>query len=140
MEADCRKRAIDLIKNNFGSLKDLPAQVIQVIWVISYRASEVSIKIEAAGGIVKSLLSNGGHVAYEFEMSINKIEFLKTMVPIIRESKSDLDRIADIALLTDILKWNITEASNMTDLMRFIRRKISQADSMYYSSIPDEIL
>ena len=44
------ERAIKLISSKYGSLKDLPEEFKQVIWVTVYRASIIGLKIENAGG------------------------------------------------------------------------------------------
>lgn len=108
----------------------------KVIWVTSYRASEAAIKIEEDGGLFKSCLMSGGQAGYEFEKSVHSIEFLKVMIPIIRDSKSNLDRKLNMAMLMDILKWNIIEAQNMSNLIRSIRRRFAKAGHFYYSSVP----
>lgn len=132
-----------MIKKNFGSIRDLPKQVWPVIWVTAYRSCETAMKIEASGGsnaIVKSMLLGGGRDVYEFERGVRKIELLRNLLPLIRQAKSEMERLGNSSLLIDILKWDITDAGEMSSLRRIIARQFAKADPLYAYPIPDEIL
>lgn len=135
------ERAIELISRKYGSLKDLPEEFRQVIWVTAYRASAISLKIENDGGAIaltKSMLIGGGLDAREFETSIRELEFLVQMVPIVR-SGQPRQKAADAQLVIDILKWGIIDAPNMSVVRRMITRKFASADKMYDMPMPEEI-
>lgn len=100
------ERAIELISSKYGSLKNLPEEFRQVIWVTAYRASAIGLKIESSGGaeaLTKSVLIDGGRDAREFESSILALEFLEQMVPIVRSGQPDKRRL--------MLNWRSTSSS-----------------------------
>ena len=139
----CHLRAVEMIKKNFGSIRDLPKQVWPVIWVTVYRSCEIAMKVEAGGGsntIVKSILLDGGRDAYEFERGIRKIEFLRNFIPLIRQAKSEIEQLGASSLLIDILKWDIADAGEMSILRRIIARLFAKADPLYAYPVPDEVL
>jgi hypothetical protein len=161
----CHLRAVEMIKKNFGRIRDLPKQVWPVIWVTAYRSCEIAMKIEAIGGsnpivksmlvgdsrdcdymdtvgrgIAKSMLVGDSRDVYELERGIRKIELLQNLLPIIRQAKSKADRLGDSSLLIDILKWDIIDAGKMSILRRIIARRFAKADPLYAYPIPDEIL
>lgn len=143
IRTDVRTRAVQLIKQKFGPLTDLPEQLWPVVWVTVYRSCEISMNVEADGGpitFVKSALVGGGTSGHEMEMAIRKLELLQGIILNIRQSKSDIDREADAQLLTDILKWGIDNAVELSVVHRSIARKVAHADSLYTVQVPNEIL
>jgi hypothetical protein len=44
------ERAVAWIRNEFGGLRDLPDEVIHVVWVSVYRGMELGLNIEERGG------------------------------------------------------------------------------------------
>ena len=141
--SDCRARAVRLIGEQFGPIGDLPTQLWPVIWVTVYRSCEVAMDLEANGGanaIVKKVLLHGGQAAYEMERSIRNVGLMKDIVPVIRASKSTMERLGDSQLLIDILKWNITNAGELSVLRRVVARQFARADSLYELPVPEEIL
>jgi len=143
IRTDVRTRAVQLIKQKFGPLADLPEQLWPVVWVTVYRSCEVSLKVEADGGpnaFLKAALVGGGTSGYEMEMAIRKLELLQNIIPNIRQSKSEIDRKADAQLLTDILKWGMHNAVELSSVRRSIARKFARADSLYAGQVPNEIL
>ena len=137
-----RSRAIEFIRQNFGSLGDLPKAVIPVIWVTAYRSMEAAMTAEAQGGqnaLVKSMLLDGGQFAREFEASTLRGKLLHDMIPIIRSSASRAAQLANSQLLIDLLKWGIVDAGSMSGLRRTIARQFAKADPEYENPIPQEV-
>lgn len=135
-------RATALILRQYGVLVDLPVELAKVVWVIAYRACAIGMKVEDGGGaqaITKSLLVGGGHDAREFEQRTRQMEFLAKIVPIVRAAKSQ-DRRVDAQLAVDILKWNIIDAPDMSNIRRLIARKLAKADPMYSQDLPQELM
>jgi hypothetical protein len=127
----------------FSSLADLPARVIPVVWVSSYRAIEISMAVEAAGGpaaLTKSMLLEGGDLYQSFDTSILSMKFVIDMVAIIRSAQSATEQEADCQLLIDVIKWGITDAANMTMDQRVRARVLTRPDEEYDSPVPDEII
>lgn len=135
-------RAIALILRQYGGLQDLPPEFAKAIWVTAYRACSIGIKMESGGGALaftKSMLVGGGHDARELEQRTHQMEFLKQMVPIVRAAKPK-DRRVDAQLAVDILKWNIIDAADMSNIRRLIARKLAKADPMYSQQLPHELV
>jgi hypothetical protein len=136
------ERAIKLIGGKYGSLRDLPEELRQVVWVTAYRASAIGLKIEADGGpmaLMKSMLIDGGRDAKEFEACSLQLQFLEQMVPIVRSAEGR-QKLADAQLAVDILKWGIEDAANMSAIRRMIARKFAKADSLYEMAVPEGVL
>lgn len=143
IQTDVRSRAVELIEQRFGPLSDLPEQLRGVIWVTVYRSCEVAIEVERNGGskaILKSALVGGGVSGYEFEMALRKLQLLQEMIPIIRQSRSKSERNADAQLLTDILKWGIRNAGELSPIRRALARTFARADPLYAEPMPSEVL
>ena len=131
------KRAIHLIRDHHGSVADLPQELVQVIWVTTCRACEISMKMEEGGGaaaLTKSLLIDGGIDMREFERRTRQLDFLKQIVPSVRAGTSR-EREADAQLVIDMLKWNMP-ATEMSAIRRMLARKFAKADPMYNQPIP----
>jgi len=136
------ERAINLIRGKYGSLRDLPEEFRQVVWVTAYRASAIGLKIEAGGGsmaLMKSMLTDGGRDAKEFEACTRQLQFLEQMVPIVR-SADGRQKLADAQLVVDMLKWGITDAADMSAIRRTIARKFAKADGLYEMAVPEDVL
>lgn len=91
-----------------------------------------------ATALAKSMLIDGGRDAQEWETSIQELEFLEQMVPIVR-SGQPRQKTADAQLVVDILKWRIIDAANLSTVRRMIMRKFASADKMYNMPVPEEI-
>ena len=142
LETRSADRAMRLILDRYGGLGDLPEEFALVVWVTVYRACATSLKLEAGGGaraLMKSMLVGHGLDALEFEQRTLQMGFLEQIVPIIRDAKPK-DRRADVQLATDVLKWGIIDAADMSGIRRFIARKIAKADPMYSQSIPSGLV
>lgn len=140
---EVRMRAVQLIRQKFGPLADLPQQLWPVVWVTVYRSCEVSLKMEAHGGpqtFLKATLVEGGKAGYEMEMAIRKLELLGDMIPAIRQTKLESDRKADAQLLTDILKWGMNDAVERSSVRRSIARTFARSDPLFAAQVPIEIL
>ena len=74
------------------------------------------------------------------QQAILKLDFLQNMIVTIRDGASNSARLADGQLLIDILKWGMTDAAKMSGLRRMWVRRSAQADPLYGSPIPPEIL
>ena len=76
-DPDITDDAIVLALKKFGSLRDLPEEFRQVVWVTVYQAREIAVKIELAGGswgIAKSALRRDGDGdGLKFEQSLIRI-------------------------------------------------------------------
>jgi hypothetical protein len=140
-EEAVRRRSIDFIRKKWGSLDDLPKQVIPVVWVTTYRCFEVTIKVEAEGGprgLLKNTLVGDGQLTPQFEEAIIKIEFLEKMISLLRSNPSPRERAIDGHVLVDVLKWGI-DAGSMSGLRRTIARQFAKADPEYERPIPSEL-
>jgi hypothetical protein len=134
-------RATALILRCYGGLGDLSEEFAKVIWVTAYRACAIGLQLESGGAeaITKSMLVGGGHDARELEQRTRQMEFLNQIVPIVRAAKPK-DRRADAQLAVDILKWNIIDAADMSNIRRLIARKRAEADPMYSQELPQELV
>jgi hypothetical protein len=133
-DAEIRQRSVNLILDNWGTLRDLPAAVVPVVWVTVYRAIEAGMRAEQSGGpagMVKETL-RGGRLGREVQEATLKIQFLQRYLPLLRTG-------GDSQLLIDILKWNITDAADMSRLARAFARMFAKADPLYNQAVPVEI-
>lgn len=140
-EALTSSRAISLILSRYGIIGDLPEGLAHVVWVTVFRACAIGLTVENDGGvsaIVKSRLSDG-LVASELEERILQMQFLRKIIPIVRKSDRK-NRQAVAQLATDVLKWGIVEAANMSSARRSIARLVARADPMYKRPVPHELL
>lgn len=140
MNDDLRSRAINVVRNKWGCLGDLPTSTVAAVWVTVYRAIEVVNAIEKEGGpdaLVKDDLLGSGKLSSKFDEAILRIKFLEDMIPTIRSSE---DRTADADLLVDILKWGIVDAGSMSRIGRALRRRFRKCDVLYGLPVPDEVL
>jgi len=139
---EVHKRAITFIERKWGSLRDLPANLVPVVWVTVFRSQETALIVERSGGsnaLVKSTLLDHGKLSLEFNEAIRRIQFLEKIIPVIRSSSS-ADRLADSQLVVDVLKWGIADAGDMSLLRRTLLRQFAKVDSMYGLSFPTEIV
>jgi hypothetical protein len=137
-----RRRAIDFIQKNWGSLGDLPKPLIPVVWVTIYLSLKIAVVVEAEGGprtLLKNTLIGDRRLMPDFQDGIAKIEFLKKIIPIIRSSPSPMEKLANAQLAIDVLKWGIIDAGSMSGLRRTILRQFAKADPEYKKSFPPEI-
>ena len=136
-ESPVAKRTITLIQHQHGSLADLPQELVHVIWVTTYRACEISMKVEEGGGAIaltKSLLVGGGADARELDRRTRQLGFLKQIVPSVRAGTLR-ERQADAQLVIDMLKWNMP-ATEMSGIRRLMARRLAKADAMYKQPVP----
>jgi len=135
-------RAVEFIRKNFGSLRDLPKPLISVVWVSIYRTTEIAMRVEASGGstaLLKDALIGDEQLNLKFEEAVLQVEFLQKMIPTIRANKSPTERLSDSQLAIDILKWGIDDAVDISWLKRFVLRKFRKADPLYKRPFPPEI-
>jgi hypothetical protein len=135
-------RAVEWISREFGRLDDVPGSVIPVIWVTVYRSMEAGLEAEKKGGavgIAKDALLLGDMMQRLDTLEVS-LQFLQTMIPIIRASGSKQDQLADSQLLIDMLKWGMVDAPNMSGLKRLIARRFAKADPMYEQPVPSVIV
>jgi hypothetical protein len=135
---EVRRRAINLILQKWGTLRDLPPSVIPVVWVTVYRAVETGMHVEAAGGpsaLVKDMLTGIGSQYQELREATSKLTYLERIVPMLRGSA----RRGDAQLTIDLLKWNIIDAAHMSRLRRAFARMFAKVDPAYKQRIPPEI-
>jgi hypothetical protein len=135
-------RAVDWIRRELGSVHDLSQPVIQVIWVTVYRSMETGLEAEANDGslgIVKDTLQRG-NVMMRLESSVNRLEFIRKMIPAIRRNQAERGKQADSQLLIDFLKWDMLDAVDMSLWQRFRARRLAKADPMYQQPVPSAIL
>ena len=134
-------KAIKWIHKEFGSVYDLPKPVIQVIWVVVYRAMESGAECESKGGesaLVRDMLK-GGDLTNRIQHYTLSLDFLKNMIQIIRQNKSKKSQLADSEILIDALKWNMFDVS-VSWWWRRLARLTAKADPMYQRPVPSEIL
>jgi hypothetical protein len=142
-DEEASRRSIKWILDRLGSLRDLPDEVAAVVWVTVYRCMGVGIDVENQGGprgLLKSMLVGHGELMIKAQQAILKLDFLQNMIVTIRDGASNSARLADGQLLIDILKWGMTDAAKMSGLRRMWVRRSAQADPLYGSPIPPEIL
>ena len=135
-------RAVDWIRRELGSVHDLSQPVIQVIWVTVYRSMETGLEAEANDGslgLVKDTLQRGD-LMMRLESSVNRLEFIRKMIPAIRRNQSERGKQADSELLIDLLKWDMLAAADMSLWQRFRARRSAKADPMYQQPVPSAIL
>ena len=140
-DMEVRRRAIDFIVENWGTLRDMPPAVVPVVWVTVYCAIEVGLRAERNGGapaLVKDTLA-GGTLGREVQEATLSIQFLQRYLPILREEAGRAARRANAQLLIDILKWNITDAPYMSRLARTLARTFAKANTAYKRPVPHEI-
>jgi hypothetical protein len=136
-------RAVDWIRRELGSVHDLSQPVIQVIWVTVYRSMETGLEAEAKGQNHMVLLKDtlqGGDLMMRFGSSVNRLEFIRKMIPAIRRNQSERGKQADSQLLIDLLKWDMLDAADMSLWQRFRARRSAKADPMYQQLVPSAIL
>jgi hypothetical protein len=132
-------RAVDWIRRELGSVHDLPKPVIQVIWVSVYRSMETGLEAEAKGQNQMVLLKDtlqGGDLMMRFESSVNRLGFIRKMIPLIRQNQSK----GDAQLLIDLLKWDMLDAADMSSWQRFRARQTAKVDPMYQQPVPSAIV
>jgi len=138
-----RHRAIKWIRSEFGSVNDLQKEVVQVVWVTVYRATEASAYYSRELVLTPgqdSRLHDMVQLLQRGEEDVQKLKFLKKMVPIIRNNQSEMEKIADSQLLIDFLKWKMLDALNMSRWQRFCARFTAKPDPMYQHPVPSEIM
>jgi hypothetical protein len=137
-----RQRAIALVRESFGSIADLSTEVATTAWVTTFRACEIGVVAEQAGGVqglVKNALVGDGTLKQSIVEWTLKLQFLNRMIPILR-GQSDLRlKRQDSQILVDCLKWNIIDAGEMSPLRRMFLRRFAKADSLYKEAIPPEL-
>jgi hypothetical protein len=139
-EEELRHRSIDFIRKKWGSLADLPKHVVPVIWVMTYRCLEVTMKAEANGGhrgLMKNMLIGDTKRMPQLQEAIIKIDYLEKMISLFRSTPSPLERAIDGHVLVDVLKWGID--GTKSGLRRTIARQFAKADPEYKKPIPPEI-
>jgi hypothetical protein len=132
-------RAVDWIRRELGSVHDLPKPVIQVIWVSVYRSMETGLEAEAKGQNQMVLLKDtlqGGDLMMRFESSVNRLGFIRKMIPLIGQNQSK----GDAQLLIDLLKWDMLDAADMSSWQRFRARQTAKVDPMYQQPVPSAIV
>jgi hypothetical protein len=135
-------RAVEWIRHELGGVHDLSKLVIQVIWVTVYRSMETLLEAEAKGrplGLLKDTLQQGD-LMYRLESSTNRLNFLRKMIPAIRQNQTERGKHADSQLLIDLLKWDMLDAPDMSLWQRYRARRSGKADPMYEQSVPSAIL
>jgi hypothetical protein len=133
LDAEVVQRTVNLIRSKYGSLAHLPAELQHTVWVTVYRACEISMKVEQAGGsraITKSMLLGDGRDAFELDSATRKLDLLQKMLPIVRTEPPGA-REAAAQLVVDMLKWGMVDAPNTPALKRAIGRGFAKADSLY---------
>jgi hypothetical protein len=137
------RRSIKWILERLGSLHDLPDDVAATAFVTVYRCIEAGVDLENQGGqrgLLKSMILGNGELMIKTRQATIRLEFLQEMIVAIRKNVSNSARLADGQLLIDILKWGMTDAGEMSGLRRMWVRRSAQADPLYGSPIPREIL
>jgi hypothetical protein len=135
-------RAVNWIHEKLGPVRDLPKEVVEVIWVNVFRSMEVGIESEGKKGprgLTKDLIG-GGDLMWRFASAMRRLEFILKMVPIIRSHSSEREILDDSQLLVDILKWGIIDGADMSWWQRLRARQSADADPMYRQPVPDSIL
>ena len=135
------ERAIKMISKRYGSLKDIPKEFRQVIWVTAYKASAIGLKIERDGGaeaITKNILLDGGRDAKALKSSVLELQFLDKMVENVRTGKG-IERYADAQLVVDVLKWKMEDVTSMSRISRIINRIFAKADKLYDMQVPKKV-
>lgn len=143
IDEEASRCSIKWIVDRLGSLRDLPDEVAKVAWVTVYRCIEVGVDLENQGGqrgLLKNMLLGNGDLMIRTREATLKLDFLQKMILAIRGNSNNSARLADGQLLIDILKWGMTDAAEMSSLRRMWVRRSAQADPLYGSSIPEEIL
>jgi hypothetical protein len=140
-DREVRRRAINLIIRNWGTLRDMPPAVVPVVWVTVCRAIEVGLRAEQSGGATGLLKDTlvGGTLGSEVQQATLKIQFLQRYLAILREEAGRGAQHGNAELLIDILKWNITDAADMSRLMRMLYRMFAKADPAYKQPVPQVI-
>lgn len=136
--ASVAERAIALILQKYGSLKDLPDEFRKVVWVTIYQACAIGLKLEQGGGpnaIAKSFLMDAGRETFDMGEAVRRMEFLEQMVPLVR-SGNPRESAGNAQLVVDMLKWGILDAPDMSGIRRLAARKFAKADPMYGQPIP----
>jgi hypothetical protein len=136
-------RAVRYILQTWGSLRDLPAPLIPVVWVVTYQALKLAMTVEARGGqkaLLENTLLGDETLAPAFEEATARISLLREMIPLIRSQTSQGARLADAHLVIDVLKWSIEDAAEISPLRRTFRRIFSKAHKDYRNDFPREIL
>ena len=137
-----RRRAIDFIQKNWGSLGDLPKPLIPVVWVTVYVAIKTAMMAEPEGGskvLLKNSLIGDRRLLPDLQETTLRVEFLQKMIPVIRTNPTRMSKLADTQLVIDILKWGILDAAGMSRVRRIILRQFAKAAPEYEMPIPPEI-
>lgn len=139
---EARQQVLLLIENKFGSLKDLPAEVISVVWVTAFRACETEMVVEAAGGpqaLAKNILVGDRKLLPQLKECTGRVQFLEKKITLVRSKRNDREKKTTGQLLVDCLKWDILDAGEMSELHRAVIRKFKRADSLDAQPLPKEI-
>jgi hypothetical protein len=61
------------------------------------------------------------------------------MIPLIRNHKTQFEKLADSHLVIDLLKWNVISPGNVSRWGRMMARLFTKADSEYKNPVPPEL-
>jgi hypothetical protein len=137
--ATIRDKAIAYIKKHWGTLDDLPAVFIPVVWVTVFRALEIGSQVESPQTLVKDMCLNKGQLTFEVQMATGKLQFLQKIIPQLRALEDYEQRLADCYLFIDILRWNIHDAADRGRFSRTWKRVNAKDDPLYRYPVPLEI-
>lgn len=132
-----------IIKNNFGTLSDLPKELSNTILNIYYRSIVRNLQSEGKKGIwFPPEILNSDDFAKSYKdyiimqgLDIEAMESLPGLIKALRELRSDSTQDKsvykyNIELAIDIYKYNIEDTENKSQLMRSIERKFAKVSEI----------
>jgi hypothetical protein len=135
------RHTIDYICKRWGSLRDLPEQLVPVIWVSTRQCLKVVMTAEINGELspTKNMLVGDRKLLLDFQRVIPTIDFIERMISYIRAEQPNWKRLGAAQLVIDFLKWRIMDVEEKSVFRRLILRQFAKAHPDYEQPIPPEI-